>query len=272
MGEWNQEIVTLASETGYIAVRDTQKDNTWRDRRPVTVSLDDSYIWHMHYYKPELATPEELKHALGYTNWWQIEENFVPLHDNDGDIQLSSSLTPTDTSYAVVWLYDVDDSIMSNFLLSRDATYTLELMASAGEVAPSMLVDQTPLDLTMSDPENCVAGSDPLFCSYFGTIALEEGEHTLTIVAGDNGIPVDKFRIFRELPLQKRYSIQIVEYAERVPEYEPQQAHLAITVNEVRTFEKPTRKTNDMIPVGLAVGGITVLALGVLYHRKKGHS
>lgn len=223
LGEWNEEIVKIIKEAGFIAGRDTSRDYTTLDYRTPTVSLDPEFIWHMHYYKPELDDLKRLKNRMGYSGWWQFEDGYRVENDPNNNIHRLSSLADlTSKTFEVVSLPDQGDKISNKFLLAQDGDFTLEIFASTGEKSKGQYsnlqnikveIDEKPLDISEGNKANCKLKSGKFYCSFFGKSFLKKGAHLLSITSNHTGfVRLDKFRIFRELSLKKRYKLSIIEY------------------------------------------------------------
>lgn len=220
-GDWNDEIVQIVKESGYIAARDADKPNSWRDRRPMVASLDTDVIWHMTYHTPNTNTPEEVGQILGYNSWWQFEENFRIGTDQDSDIDVTSA-APTTTSYASVELGDTGDSITNEFLVSESGSYTITVYATTGYVdmnEPHRLLSRMKIQvdgirhsLTPGNTENCTSLSKWIFCEVQVTADLTPGKHTLMVESIDGRLKFDKFNVFLTVPLQEAYRVVVTEH------------------------------------------------------------
>lgn len=213
LGEWNDEIVEVVKESNYIAARDISKKNPWRDRRAVAASMDEEYIWHMSYYKPEQKTLEEIDRELGYNGWWQFEEGYEVASDYDGDVKTRSSIKPTSSSYATVSLPDPGDSITNKFIVSRDAIYTVEFLATKGV---NVMIDDKGYSAEMID-EECIDISEngEKYCMSKFSAQLTEGAHTITVKSVSKKVRVDKFRMYRQGESKKSYSVVLSEHVEK---------------------------------------------------------
>lgn len=223
LGEWDDEVVKVVSRSGYIASRDTSKDNEWRDRRPSTVSLDDDFVWHMYYYKPEQTTLEELEAALGYNTWWQFEEGYAVSSNWNNDVNVLAAVVPTETSYAMVVLPNYGDAIKSKFLVNSSGNFTIEIVGSTGETDESLYsylhnivvaIDGEPRRVWPGNGQSCVTVKDRYYCNYFVDVSLKEGAHTIEVISRNDGfVRLDKFRVFRILETQDAYNLTVTEYS-----------------------------------------------------------
>ncbi len=237
-GEQNEEIVALTSKY-YIGGRDTSKDNHWREKRPLTTSFDKNFIWHMHYHKPELESPEELWKEIGYNNWWQFEEDYQVDVDRDGDIQILSSHDPTDNSYANVSLRDPSDAISNKFIVSRDAEYTIEVYGTVNNrniarysFSPMMniYVDGEKLAIEKNENEECNVYKGQYYCFYNVTVSLNEGEHFISIKSVQEDTKVDKFRMYRLGQVNDEYALNVKKIQRVFPEEYPDPLEVSISV------------------------------------------
>jgi hypothetical protein len=223
LGEWNEAIVKIIKEAGFIAGRDTSRDYTTLDYRTPTTSLDPEFIWHMHYYKPELNDLKELKNRMGYSGWWQFEDGYRVDNDSNNNVhRLSSLVDLTPKTFEVVSLPDKGDKISNKFLLAQDGDFSLEFFASTGEVSGGYYsnlqnikieIDEKPLVISQGSDNNCKLKSGKYYCSFFGKAFLKKGAHLLSVTSSHAGfIRLDKFRISREMLLKKSYKMTIIEY------------------------------------------------------------
>ncbi|MBT4403029.1 polysaccharide deacetylase family protein [Candidatus Falkowbacteria bacterium] len=239
-GEQNQEIIDLTSKY-YLAGRDTEKDNSWRERRSVTSSFDKDYMWHMNYYKPELETPEKLEKSIGYNNWWQFEEGLRINRDNDDDIKTMSSIHPTDNSYAVVRLADQGDQISNKFIISKDGVYVIEIYGTvntenlskyASTDTVKMYIDGIWRRIYNEIEEECTVYKKQYYCFYKVPISLKKGVHTISVEANEMNVKMDKFRIYRSIKTQNSYNIEIKELKRIPPREHPHQIEIDINIKK----------------------------------------
>ncbi len=264
-GEQNEEIVDLVSEF-YLAGRDTEKDNTWREARSSTVSFDDDYLWHMHYHKPEMESVKELKKAIWYNNWWQFEEGFKFDFNFEGKGRLLSSYKPTENSYAVVSLTSVGDKISNKFTVRKDSKYKIEFLTSFRNDAPEELdavikvfVNDKIQELIKTD-DKCYKAKNRTFCLYQIDTYLKEGVNVLSVEAVFKGVLLDKFQVYRLIKTKKSYNFFIKELKKLNPRKYPEPIVVEI-ISEKRIF--PWK----MISGGFILG--TIIVLVVIYLRKK---
>jgi hypothetical protein len=209
-------VVDLVSKY-YLAGRDTSKDGSWRDPRANTISMDESYIWHMNYHKPELETPDELGKKMGYNTFWQFEEGFKVDKDLDGDIKTISGLKPTITSYAVVALPDIGDMISNKFIVGQDGHYTIQAFVMINvfddhKSTVKLYIDGTPVKFQLDMEESeCNIYKKQYWCYYAAKAELAKGVHTLSVQAAYPNARIDKFKMYRELAVKDRYTVNISE-------------------------------------------------------------
>jgi len=221
LGEWDENIVQVVKDSGYIAARDTERDLTL-DRRNPAVFYDQNYIWHMYYYKPELQTPEELKKSIWYNTWWQFEDGHAISVDNNKNIKRLSSLKLTEDSYNIVTLPDRGDKIKSKFIVNHDGNFTIEIFGSTGESLKGFYsylenikisIDGKVFETKDGEKSSCLEASNRYYCSYFVYNDLQKGVHTIEVESDNNGfVRVDKFRVFREIPIHDSYEVTITEF------------------------------------------------------------
>lgn len=223
LGEWNKEIVDIIKNNGFIAARDTSRDHFTKDQRTPTTGMNSDFIWHMHYFKPELATNEELKNKMGYNSWWQFEDGYQVIKDKNKNIHRLSSLNDlTPKTYEVVSLPDKGDQIRNNFLLGNSGNFTLEIFASTGEIKSgaysqlnniTIAIDNKKYETQKGQIKKCRIKSERYYCHFFVKAHLKAGQHTLDVTNNHNGfLRLDKFKIFREFNLKENYQLSIIEY------------------------------------------------------------
>lgn len=244
-GEWNNEIVDLASRY-YMAGRDTNKDNLWRDMRPVTASFGEDYIWHMHYFKPELLKPNELEKVVGYNSWWQFEEGYRVDNDSGRSIRVLSSYDPTNNSYGVVDLAEVGDRISNKFIVSQDGTYTIEVFVTANtdnnqsysdNNTVEIFIDGTPQRVAKStDLDKCLIHQKQYYCGYSVSAYLEKGPHTISMRSRVDGVKLDKFKMYRSIDTRKSYKISISEFKKVEARQYPDPIELKIEKSSLLRF------------------------------------
>jgi len=222
LGEWNDEIVNLLKDSDYIAARDISKDNSWRDKRALTASMDSDFVWHMNYYKPEQKGIQEIEKDMAYNTWWQFEEGYFVADGKEDNIKVRSSINPTITTYAVIVLSKSGDKITNKFLVSREADYIIDIFGATSNTGKggyyseidniNIYIDGVLREKTRGDGSSCVNSGNQYWCDYFVQARLAEGPHTITIEAVESNVRVDKFRVFRELISQSSYEVIITEF------------------------------------------------------------
>ena len=223
LGEWNDEIIKIIKENNFIATRDTLKDHTYLDYRPLAASLNNEFIWHMNYFKPELETADSLIKKMKYTGWWQFEEGYQINNNPNKDIHVLSSLRHlTPHTFGVLSLPKNKDSISKNFLLGEDGNFTMDIFALTGTKNKGpysklsnikIKIDQKDYTPRAGNISNCKLDRNQYYCHFFIDVPLNKGEHFLTVENNNlNTINLDKFRMFREMELKKEYKMSIIEY------------------------------------------------------------
>lgn len=215
LGEWSPEIIMLAKEVGYVAGRDTQKDNTWRDKRAVIGSYAEDFLWHMNYHRPELLTADSLNSVFSYTNFWQFEDGYRIVHDEGQEIRALTSLAPTKTSYGVVDLDSPVDTIANTFILSAPGQQFITLViGQRGDVIVEQIavyIDGVRTDITFNGTSSCAASGNWDFCEFTVEANLEEGIHEIAVSTLDKRILLDKFSIHRVHPVQNNFKLRVIE-------------------------------------------------------------
>jgi peptidoglycan/xylan/chitin deacetylase (PgdA/CDA1 family) len=235
-GEQDEKIVSMVSQN-YIAARDIEKDNSWRERRPLTISQNENQIWNMNYYKPEQVTIDQLEAAMGYNGFWQFEEGYRVDSDIDKDIRPLSSYKPTDLSYAILELPDAGDRISSKFMVGQDGKYTIETYVSVSEEGSSKYVDGVAINIGVDGKygkmkvavdEDCKFYENQYYC-YYSTVAdLSAGAHELNIKANIKEVKLDKYRIYRETELKDSYKIDLAVNRSFIPAQYPEKLKIEL--------------------------------------------
>ena len=220
LGEWNKQVEQTVIDSGYIAARDTQKPNTWRDRRPLTVTFDDKQIWHMYYFKGENRTLGEFN-ALAYNGWWQFEESYRVPDGAEDTIEIRSTIVPTDDSYGVVTLPNPGDSMEVPFLLSESGDYTIEIFVQTGSIQEGAFarindftfnVNGTNVPHRAGEEDACVTKDWRIYCAVLIDRQLDASQHLLGVRANKKNVAIDKFRIFQHYDLLTEYDINVLYY------------------------------------------------------------
>ncbi len=264
-GEQNKEIVDLTSEF-YLAGRDTEKDNMWREKRPSAVSYDSDYLYHMNYHKPELETLEQLKKSIWYNTWWQFEEGFKFDFNFENKSKVLSSYKPTDNSYAVVALSSIGDKISNKFIVNHDSEYYIEFIVSFKENEESSLdnlikvyVNDKNQEIRKVDDE-CYEARKRTFCVHNVKTNLKKGVNVISMESLSKSVLLDKFRVYRLLKSKSSYSADIEEFKKERPRQSPTPIEIKITSQKNRF--------NIKFALGSFIG-IIILIIGVKYFRKK---
>ncbi len=237
-GEQTDAIVDLTKDY-YVAGRDTGKDNLWRDRRTSVVGFDDEHAWHMHYFKPELSTPEDLAKSVWYNTWWQFEEGYRLDHSSSSELRTLSSYRPTAQSYAGVELAVPGDRISNKFIVSKSETYTIEVFGTVNANDDASFSDKETMSIFVDDDEHeiqagtpsseCSVYSGQYYCFYETTLHLGEGEHILSIESLNKSIKVDKFRMYRSIPVLQSYHAYVTKIERISPDSYPKPIMVAVS-------------------------------------------
>ena len=221
LGEWDADVVQVVKESRYIGARDTLRNLTL-DRRTPTVSYDQDYIWHMHYHKPELQSLAELEKSIWFNTWWQFEDGYTVITDDNKNITNLSSLKLTENSYNIITLPDKGDKVKNKFIVNNDGNFKIEIFGSTGERLKSpysylenivISIDDKIVETKAEDENSCLVAAGRYYCPYFVYSNLQKGVHTISVESNNNGfVRVDKFRVFREIPVQTSYKVIITEF------------------------------------------------------------
>lgn len=271
-GEQNKEIVNLTSKY-YIAGRDTSKDNMWREGRALTASIDESYIWHMNYQKPELNSLDELSKVIGYDSYWQFEEGGKTEFDTDGDVRTLSSLIPTANSYAVVNLPDIGDRVSNKFIISQDGDYTMEIFLTVnkdGEYkfakggAVNVFIDGVEGTIRPEMADECLIYKKQYYCFYNIDKHLVRGAHTISVEANLNNIKIDKFKVYKEKEVKDKYIVKLDTYKNVVPAPYPDEFSIDVKRDKSVVF--------FVFIMSFVVGSISLLSYATFRNWKKNKS
>ena len=202
-GDYNDDTLTIVSSNFDIG-RDTRQDRSWKDVRTPVVSFNDDYLLHFYYIKPEGYTGQEFTNIIKYTGWWQFEDNYK-IVSGSLSYTSSSSYLPTDTSYAILPMYNNGDEISTQFLTKYQGDFTIDMLIhnSTIEIGFTVYIDgveYTPNSFGLYDVNMLYfqTSSGREFYNFYVNIeTLSAGLHTLNI-KNINGkrIYLDKFRIF----------------------------------------------------------------------------
>lgn len=222
-GRWNEEVVKAVQEAGYSAARDIRKKDTWRDKRTLTIGMDDNFIWHMHYIHPEGMNNEQLQKTLSYDGWWQFEEGMQTAMDISADsseIEILSSVHPTDRSHASLRLH-AGQGVSNRFRVGQTGTYDVEFLGALSKElnnkkteiqnAIEVYIDGIRRDVNINLTSGCTRYNSWQYCLRGARVNLTAGIHTITIKAVANQIFLDKFKVTRSLPLVNSYDVEITE-------------------------------------------------------------
>ncbi len=204
-GEYNDDTLDIIRKSDYILTRDTSQD-IWKDIRTPVISFNDDYLLHFHYIKPEGFSGTELWQKIKYTGWWQFEDNYKLINDDDGDIIVASklSLLPTDTSFGILALYDIGDEISTQFITKYDGSFTLDMIVynSTSIIGFDVIIDGITYSpqshhYTSEYSLKYTIGIYDYYNFYVNILSLIPGIHTLNILnTGGKKMYLDKFRLF----------------------------------------------------------------------------
>lgn len=206
-GAYNDDTLDILRASDYVLTRDTSQDSSWKDIRAPLVSFNPDNFLHYYYIKPEGLSGSQLADKIKYTGWWQFEGEFLTVNDADGDVRIRSSAIyrATDTSYAVLSMYDVGDEISVKFITKYSGGFTLDmfLYTTSTTVGFSVKVDgvtYTPEVFQTTDSgylQSTSSGGFDFHNYYVNVPSLSPGTHTLNVVvAEDMTMHLDKFRLW----------------------------------------------------------------------------
>ncbi len=206
-GDYNDDTLDILRASDYVLTRDTSQDSSWKDIRAPLVSFDPDTLLHYYYIKPEGLSGSQLADKIKYTGFWQFEGEFITINDSDGDVRIRSSeiYRATDTSYAVLSMYDVGDEISVKFITKYSGGFTLDMFlyttsATGGFDVSVDGVTYTPEAFQPTDTGYLQATSSGGFDFhnyYVNVPSLSPGIHTLNIVNTEGvTIHLDKFRLW----------------------------------------------------------------------------
>ena len=195
-GEYNNDTLDILKEyPKYKIGRQISKKTKW-DKRPVTISYDEDYIWNLHYIKPEFNTPEELENLIKYTGWWQFEEEYKVINGNSIKALTSDIYLSTETSYGILALYEEDDEISMKFLIKNEGAFTIEIIVYSNNIF-EVSIDNNNYNVITGN--NIYSSSSYDFKNYYININnLKSGVHIINVKNMNGVIYLDKYRIFSD--------------------------------------------------------------------------
>lgn len=213
LGEWNNAVVDAIKQAGYVAARDTQKDEGWRDRRALATSMSTDFLWHFNYYKPELRYNEEIRKEVGYNGWWQFEEGNLILNDLNSNARVLQGVAPMEQSYAVVSLVDPGDTNENMFLLENDGEYIVDVFAmndASDGIGMATFIDDKEYRVLKDSAQGCLLyNGKSLYCHYVVKAGLLAGKHKLSVINKVGQTNLDRFRVFRSVSAKSEYRVHM---------------------------------------------------------------
>ena len=208
-GAYNDDTLDILRASDYVLTRDTSQDSSWKDVRAPLVSFNPDNYLHYYYIKPEGLSGSQLADVIKYIGWWQFEGEYLAINDADGDVRIRSSeiYRATDTSYAVLSMYDVGDEISTQFITKYSGGFTLDmfLYTTSATVGFDVSIDgvtYTPEAFQPTDSGYLQATSSGgfEFRNYYVNIpSLSPGIHVFNvIITEDVTMHLDKFRLFSD--------------------------------------------------------------------------
>lgn len=214
LGDWNDKVVTAIKDAGYIAARDTEKDEQWRDHRALAVSATEDFIWHLNYYKPELRFDDEIYQNMRYSGWWQFEEGNLVSGDENGNVLIKHDVDIPNQGYGVVVLVDPNDSNRNAFLLEQNGQYVIDMLLAKDQsknIDPSVFIDGINQPIQKDDSQTCTTQGKDVYCHYTIEASLSQGRHTLDIINNSGIMKLDRFRIYRRVLMKQEYELTITK-------------------------------------------------------------
>ena len=214
-GDYNDDTLNILEEN-FIISRDTSQDFAWKDVRSPTISFNDHYLQQFFYIKPEGYSGEELGNLVEYTGWWQFEDNYKIIN-GDGNIDIS--ISPTDKSYAVLGINDINTEISTQFITKYIGGFTLDLLLynSTLSIGFDIKVDDIiysvySYNYTHPNSLKYITGNYDFYNFYINIDNLSSGIHTLNVI-NKNGqdLFLDKFRLFSNVNQDFSYTENYVD-------------------------------------------------------------
>lgn len=212
LGDYNENVISTIKESGYIAARESKKNNSWRDPRALSTSMDPEFIWHLNYYEPVVMFDEQLERDLSYKKWWQFEEGVQISPIASDSIKILSETKPTDNSFGVILMRGVGDSITNSFILENDGQYVLDILGTNLEFSTNNFtayIDDRPVSVEKDFSQDCNIVNFDTYCHYILKSQLSKGEHFLKVINTGGTLGLDRFRVSKEVKSQKDYTIRV---------------------------------------------------------------
>ena len=208
-GAYNDDTLDILRASDYVLTRDTSQDSSWKDIRAALVSFNSDNNLHFYYIKPEGLSGSQLADKIKYIGFWQFEGEHLVVNDIDGDVRIRSSeiFRATETSYAVLSMYDVGDEISVKFITKFSGGFTLDmfLYTSSATGGFDVKVDGVTYEVEAFTPDDpgylhFVSSGGFDFYNYYANVpSLSPGVHTLNVVVTEDlTIHLDKFRLFSD--------------------------------------------------------------------------
>ena len=219
-GNFNMDTEDVLLNSSFVLARDIEQKNTWKDPRSPLLSYNNltyiesesnrqhfNYMMHFWYIKPEVLSLDELREKVGYTGWWQFEDNYLRVGGTQYSVKVTGSaqiVPETGTSYAVLILDDEDDEIVTQFMTKYEGGFTIDIVMA-------YTVDDIPIKVYVDDVEYEVSAHDEdseyyisegisslVYHNYYINVpSLEPGVHKLNVKnIQDSRIYLDKYRMF----------------------------------------------------------------------------
>lgn len=196
-GEYNSDTISILKDSDYILARDTRVDGTWREPKAITVSPDDSHLFHFFYIRPEYENAKQLWNRVKYTGWMQFEDNYVIT--KGCNVTVTVKIGRHDFSYGFLNMSS-NTEVSSQFLTKYSGGFTLYLIASKTSTTktPSFEVKVDGIRYEVYASRMAFMISSTKYYKYYINIKrLSPGIHSLSITNVAVGeLLLDRFRLF----------------------------------------------------------------------------
>ncbi len=206
-GDFDENTLDILRKSDYVLARDIEQITSWKEKRSPVISFNDDYMLHYYYIETGRLSGEELLDIIKYTGWWQFEDNYKKINDYYGTINEYHDKLPTDTSYSVLALNNLNDEISTQFITKYEGSFTLDVLVYNSTIDISFIIKID--DVTYYPQSHDFGSYDSLkytierydyYNFYINIPSLSAGVHTINIVntLGEN-LYLDKFRLFSDV-------------------------------------------------------------------------
>ncbi len=226
-GSLNDDTLDILRKSDYVLARDITQRNTWKEQRAPVISFNEDYLLHFYYIKPEYYTAEELWDAIGYTGWWQFEDNYKKIAGEEWEVLVISTVKPTNTSYGSLKLPYTDNEISTQFITKYEGAFTLDILAynSTENIPIEVEIDGVYYEIYSHEVDSEYSlrynASGYVFYNFYVNIDnLLPGIHKLNIIKlNDDKLYLDKFRLFSNINQDFTYESYYKECNPKTDEY-----------------------------------------------------